>query len=76
MGNNIEYDAKACQVKMTIVKCTNVRLKGLRLTSHRNDRWHGQRVHDAMKQTQILIDHVSSFNLNRQYVSPGPQIRL
>ena len=30
IGNTIEYDVKSYQVKTTIVKCTNVRLKGLK----------------------------------------------
>ena len=30
IGNNIEYDVKSYQVKKTIVKCTKVRMKGLK----------------------------------------------
>ena len=49
IDNTIEYDAKTYQVKMTILKCKRVQLKGSRLTDHRNKRWHGQRVCDATK---------------------------
>ena len=51
IGNNIEYDVKSSQVKVTILKRTKIRLRGLKLTAHRNKRWHGQRACDAMMQT-------------------------
>ena len=31
IGNTIEYDVKSYQVKMTIIRCKNVRQKGLKL---------------------------------------------
>ena len=38
MGNITAYDVKSCQVKMTIVNCTEVRLKGIKIsTYHKRD---------------------------------------
>ena len=51
MGNTIEYDTKSYQVRMTIVQCTSVQIKKLRLNVQRTKCWHGQQVCDAMKQT-------------------------
>ena len=51
IGNNIEHDEKSFQVKMTILKCTKVWLKGLELTAHIKRVWYSQRVCDGIKQT-------------------------
>ena len=41
----IEYDVKSYQVKMTIVKCTKIRLKGLKgFTTHRKTCWYRQHI--------------------------------
>ena len=37
MGDTIEYDEKAYQVKMTIVKFTNVHIKGLKFYCSQKD---------------------------------------
>ena len=38
MGNNIAYDTKSCQVKKTVVNCTEVQLKIFKIsTAHRID---------------------------------------
>ena len=38
IGNTIEYDIKLYQVKMTVVNCTDIWIKGLKtLTAHRKD---------------------------------------
>ena len=49
IGNAIEYDAKLYQVKMTIVKRTNVQLKGLQFNCSQKWCWYGQWVGDAIK---------------------------
>ena len=69
VGNTIEHDVKSSQVKVTILKRTNILLKGLRLTAHINSRCYGQRVCGKTMKTLISSDHVSSFNLNRQFPS-------
>ena len=50
-GDTIDYGVKSLQVKITTVERTSLQLKGIYLNSHRNERWHGQRLCDSMKQT-------------------------
>ena len=48
IGNNIEYDVKSYQAKITIVNCTNIRLEVLKmLTAHRRICWYSWHVSDA-----------------------------
>ena len=47
--NIIDYDVKSSQVKMTIVKRTNIRLNILTVNRSQENRWHGQQVCDKMK---------------------------
>ena len=53
IGDNIEYDVKSSQVKVTIVKRTKIRVKGLTVNCSQKNRWHGQRVRDTMKNLKI-----------------------
>ena len=57
IGYNIEYDVNSSQVKVTIVKHTNIRVKGLTVNRSQKNRWHGQRVCDAIKQTYVKSNH-------------------
>ena len=50
-GNTIEYYLKSPQIKVAILKRTNMRLELLRLTDHRNIHWPGQQACDVMMQT-------------------------
>ena len=54
IGNTIEYDMISYQVKVTIVKRTNIQVKVLTVNRSKKNCYHGQRVCDAMKKTYIL----------------------
>ena len=43
---------KSSQVKVTIVKCTKICVKGLTVNRSQKNRWHVQLVCDVMKQTK------------------------
>ena len=51
ISDTIEYYVKSSHVKVTLVKRTKTRVKGLTVNRSQKKRWHGQRVRDAMKQT-------------------------
>ena len=51
IGNTIVYDVKSYQVKTTILKCTNVRIKGLKFNWSYKRCWYGEQVCDAIRQT-------------------------
>ena len=57
MGNTIDFVTKSSQVKVTIVKHTQIRLKLLTVKRSQKNRWHGQQVCDAIKQTYVKNDH-------------------
>ena len=57
IGNTIEYDVKLSQVKVTVVKRTKIRAKGLTVYRSQKNRWRGQRLCDAIKQTYVNSNH-------------------
>ena len=57
MGNTIDFDTKSSQVKVTMVKLKNIRVKCLTMNRSQKNRWHGKRVCDAIKQTYVKNDH-------------------
>ena len=48
---------KSSQIKVTIVKRTHIRLKGLTVNSSQKKRWNGKQVCDVMKKTYIKRNH-------------------
>ena len=60
IGNTIEFDKKSSQVEVNILKRTKKRLKELTVNRLQKNRWHGQRVCDAMTQTYVKSDHYTA----------------
>ena len=48
IGNNIEYGVKSSQVKVNIVKRTNIQAKVLTVDHSQKNCWHGQLVCEAI----------------------------